>query len=87
MSDRRALEAGMNLFRDRATTDGFATFQDERIEAGLRQIVRRNQAVVPAADDNDALAGGRDQALPRFKSRRIMCAAFSPGAPMIPPPG
>lgn len=53
MRKRRTLEAGMKFFGDRSASDDGAAFEHKRFVSGLRQIESRNQAVVPAADDND----------------------------------
>ena len=64
-----------------------SAFENEGRESRLGEIERGDESVVSAADNDYALAFTRHQIFPRFQSERIFRAAFSPGAPMIPPPG
>jgi hypothetical protein len=43
----------MKLFGDRAAADLITAFKDKRLESGLREIKRRDQAVMASADDYD----------------------------------
>jgi hypothetical protein len=79
VSERRALETRMNVAGRRAAADRAARLEHDRLQPGPGEVVRRHEAVVACADD-DERAHAR-------VSARIFRAALRPGAPMIPPPG
>jgi hypothetical protein len=96
------MEAGIEFLSDGATTNEFAAFENERLEAALGQIKCGDECVVPAADENYALSEGHNQfAAPRrAPDDFVTCAreagdhclrmtwlAMRPLAPMMPPPG
>src|SRR5207302_3001827 len=87
MSKCGTLKAGVNLLINDGAADGVAPFEDQRRKAGFREIVGGHESVVSSADDHDTIQRRGHQSVPRFQSPRIMLAAFSPGAPMMPPPG
>ena len=56
--ERGAAEAGMKFLRDGGAAGLRAAIEDERLESGLGEIERGDQAVVTATDDHDvALVG------------------------------
>ena len=78
----------MELLGHGDPADDRPALEDERPEARLREQARGDEAVAPAADDDDVRRGRG--ALTRAASScppRRTPAAFLPGAPMIPPPG
>ena len=81
----------MDLFGDGGAADDTAPLEHQRPEAGLREVARGDEAVVPAADDDDVAAGRSRRAhartLPLRQSESSLRAALRPGAPMMPPPG
>ncbi len=56
MGKRGGLEAGMKFLGDGATTDHFAAFEDEGLEATFGEIKSGDESVVTAADKNHALS-------------------------------
>ena len=83
MRERRRFEAGGDLFRARAAANGVAwRFENERLEAGLREIGGAGEAIHASADDQHVVRRGHLRT-----SFRMRSAAFFPGAPMMPPPG
>ena len=82
--DGRGLEAGVELLRHRRAAQHVAPLQHQRLEAGLREQGRGDEAVVAAADDDDVRL---QRMRPFFQSFRTSRAAMRPGAAMIPPPG
>ncbi len=82
-------EARGDLLGHRRASDDLAALEDEGFVSGLREVGCRDEAVVPAPDDDDAPGASRHQprTLPRRQSSSIFVAALRPGAPMIPPPG
>ena len=51
VGESREPDAGEDLFGDGRAADDSSTFEDEHLEAGLRQIGRGHQPVVAASDD------------------------------------
>src|SRR5215468_3113247 len=80
----RTLKPGMNLLGDSRAAGHFRTLEYDWCKPRLREIESCDEPVVPTANDDNAFAIVRHQ---RFHSLRIFCAAFNPGAPMMPPPG
>ena len=74
----------MNLFSYGDAAGNIAAFENQRSESGLCQIESSYQTIVSATDDDDAPRFACHQ---RFHDVSIVFAAFSPGAPMMPPPG
>jgi hypothetical protein len=61
MRERGAVEAGMDLARDRTAANRFTTFEDEWLQSGLCEIEGSNEAVVAGADDDNAFGSlGQD---------------------------
>ena len=85
MGERGATEAGMKFFGDGGAADDGASFQDQRLKAFFREIERRDEGVVSAAENYDVARWSHGYCFPR--SFRISSAARRPGAPMMPPPG
>ena len=93
--DRVEEAGGAGAVVERPRLDGAAEgrplLQEERAEPGLREVGRRDQAVVAAADDDRVVAGGGlDAAIYAtfpFFAFRSSSAASRPFAAMIPPPG
>jgi hypothetical protein len=54
-------EAGMKFLGDGAAAGHFAAFKDDRLEAAFGEIESRDERVVAAADENDALSEGHGQ--------------------------
>jgi hypothetical protein len=52
----REPEAGMQLLGDRGTADEVPALEDQRPQAGLREVGAVDEAVVPAADDDGVVA-------------------------------
>ena len=78
----------MKFVGDGSAANLRAAFEDERLISCLRQVVRGDQAVVAAADDDDvALFRARHGYAAPLMSFRISSAASRPFAPMMPPPG
>ena len=50
----------MKFLGDRATTNHFTAFENDRLETALCEIERGNKSVVAAADDSYALSDGHD---------------------------
>ena len=55
--ERGALEAGMELFRDRGAAYYRAPLQHQRLQPGPRQIEGRDQGVMAPTDDDDVAVG------------------------------
>src|SRR6266700_706328 len=72
-------ESWMKFFGDRGAADLIAAFEHERLESRLSEIKGRDQAVVPAAD-NDDVARVRHRDSPGsvdFEERRLQqCRRF-----------
>jgi hypothetical protein len=43
----------MEFFGDAGSANNRTTLEDDRLQAGFSEIERRNQAIVPAADNDD----------------------------------
>ena len=82
--NRGTAESRMNFLSNRRSSGNLALLEHECRETCFCQIKRSNQSVVARADDDNAFRFSRHQF---FHSRRIFLAAFSPEAPMMPPPG
>jgi len=48
-------KAGIDLGRDRTAADCFTTLEDERFQSRLSKVERSNEAIVAAADDDNAI--------------------------------
>ena len=53
MRDGGTAETGMKFFGDGAAADDLAAFENERLQAFLREIEGGDERVVPAANDQD----------------------------------
>ena len=84
VNDRGAAESWVNFLCNRRSPNNVAPLEHEWRITRFPQIKRRSQPIVARADNDDALRFARHQF---FHSRRIFLAAFSPEAPMMPPPG
>ena len=93
---RRDPRAGRQLGRLGGAAEPLAPLEDERPQAGPREVRGGDERVVPATDDDVvappfAAAPRRappgHQAAFRPRARRTSIAAIRPLAPMIPPPG
>ena len=84
MQNRRATKTWMDLFNSGDASCYLPPLENENRETFSNEIGGHSQPIVPGTDDDDLLAFGRHQF---FQLARIFFAAFSPGAPMIPPPG
>ena len=78
--DGEALAEG--LARKLSACDG-AALEDEHFLPRLREVIRRDQAVVAGADDEGVASHVRAH----FQSFSTSCAASLPAAPITPPPG
>src|SRR5687768_374591 len=79
VSEGRAAEPRMKLGGNGAASGLAPPLEDDRLQPGLREIVRGDEAVVTAANDYGSTHAR--------VSTRIFMAALRPGAPMMPPPG
>jgi hypothetical protein len=50
----------MKFLSDGAAANHFAALEHKRLEPAFRKIKRRDQCVVPTADDRDALSDGHN---------------------------
>ena len=88
--NRRA-HARSDLLGRQQTAGAAAALENERPQPRLRQVRRRDQAVVAGAHDDRVVSLPRHErpqtAFPSRSERRTWSAARRPDAPMIPPPG
>ena len=52
VSERRCTESGMDFLRDASAADHGSAFEDQHLEAGLREVRGRDETVVTSADDD-----------------------------------
>ena len=83
--ERGNFEAGNEFVGNRRAADNRAALEDERLVPRLGEIERRDQAVMPRAENDDVALRRHGYRVPL--SFKISSAARRPGAPMIPPPG
>ncbi len=75
---RRSVETGMKFLGDRAAADHFAAFENQRLEAALRQIKRGDESVVTAADETTRCPMGMISSCSPFERERTFRAPSTP---------
>ena len=84
MGEGRTKESGRQLLGDCRSANHRAALQHQRSKPGFSQVAGGHQTVMPSANHHDRLSLARHY---RFQSLKIFLAAFSPDAPIMPPPG
>src|SRR5262249_5486971 len=84
MQQRRASESRMEFFCAECSPNHAAPFEGQWWNVRLGKVKPGHESICAGADDDYSVLSIRHQA---FHSLRIFRAAFSPGAPIMPPPG
>ena len=84
MGNCRTSKSGRQLLGDCRSANDSPALQYQRSKPGPGQIACGHQTVMPSTNHDDGLSLARHY---RLQSLKIFRAAFSPDAPIMPPPG